>query len=466
MTKITKNSKSSPKNRTVWDTYKTAYHLTGKLGEGGQGMVCTTERPSVLVKVFNDKDPERRRRWVNRLNWVLRQELDGLRIARPQALIEQPVPGYVMELMDGLHPLQEMLEVSHQALLDGNGLSGYVATGGLKRRVALLRELASTLAGLHARGLAFGDLSPANVFVSNSVEHHQLWLIDCDNLCATERLGHGHIHTPGYGAPEIVRGERGVNSLTDAWSFAVIAFELLTHLHPLKGEAVLDGEQDEEERALRGELPWIHHPENDSNRPTEGGVPLGLVATPRLRKLFEDCFNIGRDDPLVRPSLGEWADALDAAWALTLDCEAEDCHSSFYWNDDRQCPFCDHHQSNGLLLMHAWLSLETPEALYLDTGDQQALGVGRSIELHLAPVGTRTYRDSPLACVLKLDDEGLRITPQSGAELVMVRLEDGKEVLFSETKWLRPDRRRGMALALILAHPDIPGLRPVWRFVW
>ena len=195
MAEIIKKSKSNPKKRTVWDTYKTAYQLTGKLGEGGQGMVCTTDYPNVLVKIFNDKDPVQRRDWVNRLNWVLSQELDGLRIARPQALIEQPVPGYVMELMDGLHPLQEMLEASHQALLDGDGLGGYVATGGLKRRLALLRELASTLAGLHARGLAFGDLSPANVFISKSVEHCQLWLIDCDNLCATERLGHGHIHT-------------------------------------------------------------------------------------------------------------------------------------------------------------------------------------------------------------------------------------------------------------------------------
>ena len=46
-------------------------------------------------------------------------------------------------------------------------------------------------------------------------------------------LGHGHLHTPGYGAPEVVRWESGVNSLTDAWSLAVIAFQLLTHRHPL-----------------------------------------------------------------------------------------------------------------------------------------------------------------------------------------------------------------------------------------
>ena len=214
-----------PKRRTVYDQHGTAHILTSMLGEGGQGIVCTTERPNVLVKVQRQRlDPRALRERVRQINALLNLELDSLHIARPQALIERPVPGYVMELMDGLEPLQKMLEASHRALVEGDGLSGYVATGGLRRRLALLHELARTLASLHARGLAYGDLSPANVFVSQSVGHHQLWLIDCDNLCVSERAGHGHVHTPGYGAPEVVRGESGVNSLSDAWAFAVIAF--------------------------------------------------------------------------------------------------------------------------------------------------------------------------------------------------------------------------------------------------
>lgn len=468
MTDNTKSSKATPKRRVVQDQQGIEYQLTDKLGEGGQGVVCTTDRNNVLVKLFTDRDPERRRRWVNRLNWVLNQELDGLRIARPRALIERPYPGYVMELMDGLESLQSGLEHSLAALRDGAGLSGYLATGGLRRRLALLRELATTLAGLHARGLAYGDLSPANVFVSQSIEHCQVWLIDCDNLCATERLGHGHLHTPGFGAPEVVRGERGVNSLTDSWSFAVLAFEVLTQSHPLKGQAVLDAEPEVEARALRGELPWVHHPDDPSNQACEG-LPLELVATPRIQALFEDCFNAGRDNPLARPSLATWTDALEAAWALMLDCTAQDCGSSFYWNDERQCPFCDQVAADGLLLAHAWYSDASPdEQPCLETGDCVALTLDRPLELHLAPVGTRGYTEAPLVCEIRLDESGLHLTPKDAGEMKLIRLEDGKPFSITQPQTLsaQPHRRRGREAGLLLAHPDEPRLRPFWRFTW
>jgi DNA-binding helix-hairpin-helix protein with protein kinase domain len=58
----------------------------------------------------------------------------------------------------------------------------YRDTGSFGRRLQILKQLAETLAKLHGRGLAFGDLSPNNIFVSQSVEHHQVWLIDADNI--------------------------------------------------------------------------------------------------------------------------------------------------------------------------------------------------------------------------------------------------------------------------------------------
>ncbi len=463
----TKGAARKQKNRTVHDSFGTPYVLTGKIGEGGQGIVCSTDKSGVLVKVFTSHDPDVRRRWVNRVNWILNQELDGLHIAHPKAVIERPAPGYVMELMDGLIPLQELLDNSHQALLDGSGLQGFVATGGLRRRLALLRELSSTLSDLHGRGLAYGDLSPANCFVSKSPEHHQVWLIDCDNLCASERPGHGHVHSPGYGAPEVIRGESGVNSLTDAWSFAVMAFELLTHGHPFKGQAVLDGGPDQEEvRALRGELPWVYHPEDGSNQ-SVGGIPLDLVATERMWNLFETCFNAGRDEPVVRPSPGEWADALDAAWAMTLVCPEADCASSYYWKPQGSCPFCDHPQPDALVLEHAWYGPEADEENpYLDTGDRQVLNVGQPLDLYLAPVGTRKYREAPIVCTLALNEDGMHLTPADGLEHRLVLLDDGRDSPIAGHRRLPMTKRLGRVWALRLAHPDAPDLCPVWRFTW
>jgi serine/threonine protein kinase len=170
-----------------------------------------------------------------------------------------------MELMDGLTPMTELMQVATDALMTGDGLSGYLKTGGLLRRLKILARLARVLAELHGRGLAYGDLSPANVFVSQSLEHAEVWLIDADNVASQSRDGQQVVFTPDYGAPEILREESGINTLTDSWSFAVMAYRLLTLVHPLKGDVVLDGEPKLEESALRGEFPWVDHPVDRSN---------------------------------------------------------------------------------------------------------------------------------------------------------------------------------------------------------
>ena len=47
----------------------------------------------------------------------------------------------------------------------------------------------------------------------------------------------------------LVLGKSGVNTLTDAHAFAVIAFQTLCLIHPLMGDLVLDGEPELEEKA-------------------------------------------------------------------------------------------------------------------------------------------------------------------------------------------------------------------------
>ena len=72
-------------------------------------------------------------------------------------------------------------------------------------------------------------------------EYAEAWLIDADNVASQSRDGQQGVFTPDYGAPEILRGESGINTLTDSWSFAVMAYRVLTLIHPLKGDVVLEG---------------------------------------------------------------------------------------------------------------------------------------------------------------------------------------------------------------------------------
>lgn len=328
------NQTSKPKIPNVYDAERNAYQLWEKLGEGGQGIVAKTQHPDILVKLVNKTwSIDKQNVWLDKIRLLMAQNLHGLNIAHPIAIIEKPRAGYVMKLMDGLHPLSDLL---HQ--FQEKNIESYAPTGGLLRRFKILAKLARTLAELHGRGLVYGDLSPYNVFISQDICFDEVWLIDCDNITALSRLSWQKIHTPDYGAPEIMREESGINSYTDSWSFAVIAYQLLTGNHPLKGGLVINGDVELEESALRGEIAWINDSQDDGNR-ANFGLPYELVCDKYLKDLFERCFGMGLNKPAERPSLSEWAEVFENAVFHTVFCN--ECKNTFILNKKKQCPFCD-----------------------------------------------------------------------------------------------------------------------------
>ena len=184
---MTKRSK-----KIVYDSQGNQYELTGKIGEGGQGIVCSTDRPGTLVKIINTTDKNKIEKAMKQINWIGQQDISDLNMAFPQIAITKPRHGYVMELMDGLISLEDVLNSSFNDLQDNGSTEEYLNTGGVARRIKLLLEIATTLGELHSRGYAYGDLSPANIFVSKSIGHSQVWFIDCDNICFNEREGVTH----------------------------------------------------------------------------------------------------------------------------------------------------------------------------------------------------------------------------------------------------------------------------------
>ena len=465
------------KNRTVLDQHGQSYELTGRIGEGGQGIVCTTNYPNVLVKVSRANTEEKRISWTSKIRALMRQPLEGLPIAHPQALITQPQPGYVMELMDGLAPMSELMQVATDALMSDEGLSGYVKTGGLLRRLKMLARLARVLAELHGRGLAYGDLSPANVFVSKSLEYAEVWLIDADNVASQSRDGQQGVFTPDYGAPEILRGESGINTLTDSWSYAVMAYRILTLVHPLKGDVVLEGEPEREEAALRGELPWVDHPVDRSNA-LSIGLPREITFNAPLRTLFERCFNAGLNNPGERPSLNEWADAFEAATGHCDQCDS--CGSTFFYTSKHICPFCDHAQdTNRTILLQEYrymppellregLPEDVPESLirkecWTRTGKAMVLSMSPA-ELKTLPLGTSLYADARPLCTVELAQDGLWIEPSVGTQVSLQRASDDKVVAVVRRQRLKSDSRSGVSFWLHLGAVEEEHV--VWRFNW
>ncbi|WP_192930686.1 hypothetical protein [Deinococcus sp. AJ005] len=304
--------------------------LTGELGSGGQGVVYLTADDRYVVKVLRLSEAEARESWTRRLSSVLTLPLEDLRVTRPIRLLARPNVGYVMERVPGAQPLSTLSAIPHAA---PSAVDWYRETGSLRRRLTVLARTAGVLSRLHARGMVYGDPSPTNVLFDEALNVH---LIDADNLQYASRPSAQRILTPWFAAPEVYAGRSGVNTLTDAFAFAAMAFQALTLLHPLLGDQVSENSAEAEEAALRGEWPWVDHPADDRNR-AQHGLPRAVVLTPTLRGLAQQTFGEGLLDVTRRPGLASWEEALWEAVDRLLRCPAcgEDADHAL-----PECPWC------------------------------------------------------------------------------------------------------------------------------
>ncbi|PYE54072.1 hypothetical protein [Deinococcus yavapaiensis] len=307
------------------------YVLARELGAGGQGRVFAAQDGRHAVKVLTLPSAQEAERWAFRLNDVRRLPLEALNVTRPVALLARPHVGYVMPLVHGATPLADLAHAPRDV---PSPLQWYIDTGGLKRRLSVLARTARVLSQLHAKGIVYGDPSPSNVLF---VEDVGVQLIDVDNLSYEGRAGERRILTPRFAAPELYLERGGVNTLTDAFAFAAMAFQTLTLTHPLLGDAVNAGSPDEEEAALRGEWPWVDDPEDARNRASTG-LAREAVLTPRLRRLCQEAFGVGLRNATRRPGVASWEDALREALGALTQCPQCAGHHAFSLD---VCPWCD-----------------------------------------------------------------------------------------------------------------------------
>lgn len=321
-------------NDRVQDENGNLFTLKRLIGKGGQGVVWEAQEGHFAIKLCRPGGTNRQQ--LTRKLMALRTlDLNGLPISSPLAVLKAPVVGYVMHLVRGLQPISALMR--YPAKAGSSPTEWYRVTGGLRWRLQVLSALSEVFARLHGKGLAYGDPSPANLLVPQTpADNTNVFLIDADNLRAFAQAGSQFLFTPGYGAPEVVNGKMGISTLSDAHAFAVIAYRTLTTNHPFIGDEVHDGDPDGEEEAFRGRLPWIGHA-TDSSNSCSRGIQSEKVLSPRLIDLFRRTFEDGLDDPMKRPGLGTWAEALMRAADATITCS--DCSSGYYFNM-KCCPWC------------------------------------------------------------------------------------------------------------------------------
>lgn len=260
------------------------HYLEEVLGGGGQGVTWKTKDPNILVKMKVHPstgepivDEEEYEKFKKELDEVRILDLpEDIHIAKPVSLLKKPYCGYTMQLLRDMKPIKYWIRP-----FDGTTEPGLFLynTGGLRHRYELLMNTAEIFTRLYAHSTVYADISPENIFASGNLDSSEVWLIDADNMrykFDVER----QIQTPGYGAPEIMKGE--LNSLqADEYSFAILAHEILTMNSPFYGELMTGGEgggwDDEDvdyaDLASKGEVAWIYDENDDSNRCSTGLPP-------------------------------------------------------------------------------------------------------------------------------------------------------------------------------------------------
>jgi acetyltransferase-like isoleucine patch superfamily enzyme len=196
-------------------------------------------------------------------------------------------------------------------------MAQYISTGANKVRLEAFFKLACILSQLHANGLVYGDISENNIFIANFDNNVIVWLIDSDNLNFQRITSKKIFGTPGYYAPELINPDiskrKGNTFYSDSYSFSIALFTQLTGKYPFMGSFFeehseeFEYEEDKEEMAFSGTLPWILDEEDKSNE-SDTVPPSDLVISKDIRNLFRRTFSKkGRAFRETRPSMVEWA---------------------------------------------------------------------------------------------------------------------------------------------------------------
>lgn len=349
-------------NQQYEDIYGNVFSIDKELSSGGQGIVYKTKEPNVLLKI--EWDPQTKN--IN-LDTADNKKFGEIRllpipqntnITLPQSILKDCV-GYSMRMLDDMISFEDAFRYGNEdyrnAWLEEFGDSNpdfvrdfgnYISTGGKRRRIAAFLNVAGILSVIHTRGLVYCDLSDKNMYISNAQDKNVVWMIDVDNInyitVTSKRDG---IFSPGYVAPEVLRG-KGNTFYSDIFSFAIALFWNLTGQHPFVGpqlEEKLDEEdflsETEETFACGCDVEWIRDDENDENY-SDTPVPYELLVGEKLHNCFKKTFSrMGRHKRLTRPTMMEWCEAL--AFEMDHSIKCKKCEMEYIPMIHKDCPWCD-----------------------------------------------------------------------------------------------------------------------------
>jgi len=209
------------------------YRIESQLGHGGFGAVYLARdyrllNKSVVIKVLLEKSLQN--------EWVVQkfqQEKEALaRVDHPGVVgildtgeLSDGKPYIVMQYVDGIS-LRDAIKSKPEGM-------------DLERTSSIIRQIGAALNAVHDKKIYHRDLKPENIMLQRlSRGEEQVKILDFgvakikESLIAPSTMtGAGTVGTIVYMSPEQLRGEK-VTAASDIYSFAVVAYEMLTGRRP------------------------------------------------------------------------------------------------------------------------------------------------------------------------------------------------------------------------------------------
>ncbi len=308
-----------------------------RLGGGGEGHVFALGK-NLAAKVYRQPSAA----YTRKLGAMIANPPAGpAAIAWPVDLLVDPesrVVGFLMPRACGVRPVFHYYNPGSR-ILHSPGFD-------YRRLHRTAYHLAAAVASLHESGYVIGDLNESNILVS---EAGLVTLVDADSFQVNDRET---VHLCRVGKPEFTPPElQGKNfaevertPAQDRFGLGVLLFQILMEgTHPFAG--VYQGSGDPpalEQRIALGHFP--HGSGQTPYRPSPIAPPYTLL-DPRLRELFERCFEAGHRDPSLRPDAQTWKLALQKAEAALIVCGHNNQHR--YGAHLQACPWCERRQLLG-----------------------------------------------------------------------------------------------------------------------
>lgn len=330
-------------NKTFFDTQRNKYRPISEIDSGANWVEMKTEDDKLLVMFNNLEEPKHQQR---RLDWLVsirdKSALDSVLVFPIGILtgLKRNEVGYVSApeidgtLNNYLHPPKG--EKLFKWYFD--------KTGGITYRLKIAYSIVNAIQRVHSKGYCLVDLSPNHTHLQPyNTEKEQLPIIQfsgIDKICS-------YTYSPissgadRYCDPLVYLKRTSASSSSDAYSFAVMVFEMLTACHPFIGDDTERMGNEELSAAINsGTLDYIGNTNSNYNEDFEY---TRILLPEDLSELFRQMFVDGRFNASARPTLENFKAAIIRSLRKVIKCDHKGCEREYPFNTDNVCPFCESH---------------------------------------------------------------------------------------------------------------------------